>query len=111
MSPAPIHDCSKKMDKFYSQLDQFLANLPVGSVRNLAEVFHRKDVITLEEKREVEGGGTGAKATLMSILRTTREPAKLRAISKSLQAFKLLYKDAKSQYLGFGLGIVESQGL
>ena len=75
----------------------------MGSVGNLAEVFHGQEVITLDERREVEEGmaaegssGADAKTTLMSILRTTRDPAKLRAISQSLQAFKLLYKDTKS---------------
>jgi hypothetical protein len=90
------------MDEFFGQLDKFLSGLTPSGFGSLAQDFHRREVISAEERKFVEerlsvSGRGGAKELLMLILKSKRDKATLKAISQALQAFNLLYKDTKGK--------------
>lgn len=90
------------MEGFFEQLDRFLSALTPGGFGSLTQDLHRRDVLTQVERRQVDeclsdAGKEAARESLIGLLRTKRDVAKLRAVSQALQAFQLLYKDTKSK--------------
>ena len=87
------------MDGFFKQMDRFLMGLSPPNLRSLAEDFRQRDVINEEEMLEVHDAAREeeARQRLLEILRTKKDPAKLRAVSQALQAFKTLFERTQSK--------------
>ena len=88
------------METFLLQLDQFLSTLSQGGLVTLVTELHSRDVLTSEEKTSLEavsGGKERTKAELVAFLKAKKDGTTLRALSHSLRAFKMLYKETQSE--------------
>ena len=92
---AKRYSLATPMEGFLNQLDRFLSSLTLGSTFGLINELHKKEVLTLEEKNLLEaekGREEEVKRKLIVIVSEKKNKATLKAISRSLQAFKLLYQ-------------------
>lgn len=88
------------MESFLQQLDQFLSSLNQSGFSSLVSELHSRNVLSSEEKSSLEALRESrdiAKAELIAVLVTKRDGKTLRALSQSLRAFKILYKETQSK--------------